>query len=147
MDISTETRHHHGIFKSLAAAFLSCSPKSTYPSRTQHICIGAQGEGEGFCWADYLPSCLFIELFLKLSQSFAKPFLICSCFSEMFKQDRPVKQRQEYETLAFGSILNAAALGNKQPAAMGHGRCCSQCRKAFHCITPNCRYNCTNMGD
>lgn len=145
MDISTEPRPLHGISQSLspvpeAAAPLACSPKSNPPAETHSSAQEPKGgEERAFCWAGYLPSCLFIELFLKLSQSFAKPLLICSCFSEMFKQNGPVKERQEHEPhppQVLGSTVRAVALGNKQPAAMGHGRHCSRWPETVHCIPP-----------
>lgn len=87
-----------GYFPALSAAPLACSPsqrQTTLPS-TQRW----QGEASA-----ELPSCLFVELLLKLSKSLAKPLLISSGFSEMLKQNRPGEQRPEHETpLCLGGL-------------------------------------------
>lgn len=53
---------------------------------------------------------MFKELFLKFSQSFAKPFLVSSCFSEMFKKHRPTKEVEAVEAYVDLEIVKTLGL-------------------------------------
>lgn len=96
---SPETRHLQGILLPLGAAPLAAHPRVPTLTETNR---SQRGQGEG---SAEVPSCLFVELLLKLSESLAKSLLISSCFSEMFEQNWPVEQRQEHEPpLCLGGL-------------------------------------------